>query len=143
MTARFIDLGTGLSTRIRLAVATRDGRLAVELSGGQAAPLLIERGLLTVTPADLRPEEAELLAPRLASHPAAGIVRFRRDAFGGWELTPAVESPFRFYASLILAHLETADTAAGLRTVAVHGRAADERGVVASPTTLFHLIEAA
>ena len=143
MAEQRIPLTTDPADDLRLALYEEEGRLAVELSGGQSARLLDERASLTVRPADLAPDEAELLAPYLAAHPKAGIVRYRRDGFNGYELSAGEENPFRFYTSALIAHLESGATCGGLRLVAVTALPGDPVGPIATVKTLFHLVERA
>lgn len=140
----YLEIGPDPTTRLHLAGRRRAGRLELVASGGQSAILLHEEARISTRPGELDPAEAAVLAPYLADHPGAAIVRFVRDAFGDWELrTSKAEHPFRFYSGLLLAALEAPRSASGLRTVQVVGIPAPTTGPIAVIPTLFHLVERA
>jgi hypothetical protein len=137
----YLDLGTGPRTRLHLDARPRDGVTELIACGGQTRPLLHEEARISVRLDELTAQEATIVAPYLADHPGAALLRFVSDGFGGWELrTGATPHPFAFYSSLLLEALEAKREECGLWLVGSVGIAAPGGGPVVRHVTRFLIV---
>lgn len=121
-----IDLGAGATTALHLRSGRADGRLTLEISGGQSALLLEERGSLTTPETALTASERDGLASAIAAHPDAGVMLLAPDGFGGFELVG--DHPFRFYSSLLEATFADRQSNVAIGAVA-SGEIVTDRGL--------------
>jgi hypothetical protein len=139
-----LEVGGAPRTRLSIDARPRQGTTEVIACGGQTLPLLHEEERISVRLDELPPQEATVLAPYLADHPGAGIIRFARDGFGDWELRPGPgPHPFRFYSSLLLRALESRDRTSGLAVVESVAIAGPASSPIADLTTLLFLVRPA